>query len=453
MKKKYNLVIIGAGTAGCLAAYSAIRAGLENVLLIDRKKQENIGQKVCGDGIGTKHIKFLNDIAIKIPDNAIAEYPTKARFVAPDEKKEFLVDIEGELAIINRKVFGQALLKAALREGVIFSEKTTFKDLTRKNNQVLLNCQTSRKKQQKITAKIVIDASGFHSKIREKRNLFGPWAHIKDSEQYYCYREIGSIKNSMERYKKTVIFHFKNAVTKGGYMWYFHKGKNKYNLGTGVPNNIAGKHNPREIFKQYMKPRFENYEAIHQGGGFVPTRHPLPSVVTDNIMLVGDAGAIVNPLHGGGLGASLFSGYKAGLLAAELIPTEEFGEGSLWKYNLQLWKRYGGRYAILDLLRILLQAITDQELNNVLDKELLPLNQIFYARDYSKIKSLGKKLAQKWMTLEKNRLQILPKYLMKIQEAIKTYPKSPDTMNEWLRNYETIYEKCIQEMASFEKQE
>ncbi|MHA1881042.1 MAG: FAD-binding protein, partial [Candidatus Heimdallarchaeota archaeon] len=43
MKSNYDLVVIGAGTAGTLAAFAAKEEGLENVLLIDRKSRENIG--------------------------------------------------------------------------------------------------------------------------------------------------------------------------------------------------------------------------------------------------------------------------------------------------------------------------------------------------------------------------------------------------------------------------
>ncbi|HID91126.1 TPA: FAD-dependent oxidoreductase, partial [Candidatus Bathyarchaeota archaeon] len=43
-----DLLVAGAGTAGCLAARTAARRGLE-VLLVDRKPAADVGRKVCGD--------------------------------------------------------------------------------------------------------------------------------------------------------------------------------------------------------------------------------------------------------------------------------------------------------------------------------------------------------------------------------------------------------------------
>ncbi len=50
---------------------------------------------------------------------------------------------------------------------------------------------------------------------------------------------------------------------------------------------------------------------IHVGGGIVPTRRPLPSLVANGFLAAGDAAVTVNPVHGGGIG-------PPALLSAEL---------------------------------------------------------------------------------------------------------------------------------------
>ena len=94
-----------------------------------------------------------------------------------------------------------------------------------------------------------------------------------------------------------------------------------------------------------MSNRFKKMTVLVAGGGFVPTRHPIPNHVKDNIILIGDAGAIVNPLHGGGLSPSLASGHIAGKIAAKLIPAEMTKEEDLWVFNQKIVERYGLRYA------------------------------------------------------------------------------------------------------------
>ena len=49
--KNFDVVIIGAGSGGCLAAKTVAEAGIK-VCMIDRKEEHNIGDKVCGDAIG-----------------------------------------------------------------------------------------------------------------------------------------------------------------------------------------------------------------------------------------------------------------------------------------------------------------------------------------------------------------------------------------------------------------
>ena len=46
--KEYDLIIVGAGTAGCCCAIHAANKGLD-VCIVDRKKKGKIGNKVCGD--------------------------------------------------------------------------------------------------------------------------------------------------------------------------------------------------------------------------------------------------------------------------------------------------------------------------------------------------------------------------------------------------------------------
>ncbi len=56
--KHYDVVVVGAGTGGCMTAKTAASAGL-SVCLVDRKDKGTIGQKVCGDAVGKHHFDNL----------------------------------------------------------------------------------------------------------------------------------------------------------------------------------------------------------------------------------------------------------------------------------------------------------------------------------------------------------------------------------------------------------
>ncbi len=440
VSENFDVVVIGAGTAGCLAAYAAAKEGLRKIALIDRKPQKLIGKKICGDGIGTNHLDFLQNIGFPIKENNILANVVKtARIISPDKKKEYTLPVQGQLAIINRHQFGQTLLEETLNLGVKLFANTTFKSLKRETNNLKIQLVKDGTEAITISAPLIIDGSGINSKIREELGEFDETAQLKDEEQYYCYREVCKIEAAPEKYVDSAVFEFSFDLTKGGYKWFFSRGNNEYNMGTGIPKSWIKKASPKDIYQSDMKNRFSEIKLIDGGGGFVPTRHPIPSHVKDNIILTGDAGLIVNPLHGGGLSPSLASGYIAGKIAATQVPNEKLTEGDLWIFNKKINERYGLRYSILDLYRILLQNIPDEELNDALHKEYLPLGNIFYAREYEILMKLSIKLGEIWKQLPNPRFNRLPEFIEKVYDCTNQYPQTPEELDGWAKEYREIY--------------
>lgn len=56
--KKFDVIVAGAATAGCITAKTVAEAGFE-VCLIDRKRREDVGKKVCGDAINRHYFDYL----------------------------------------------------------------------------------------------------------------------------------------------------------------------------------------------------------------------------------------------------------------------------------------------------------------------------------------------------------------------------------------------------------
>lgn len=441
MKASFDLIIVGAGTAGCLAAYSAAKEGLGKIALVDRKTKGQIGSKICGDGIGIKHIEFLESLGYPLRENDVVRNVIQiAHIISPDAKTDFSIPIQGQLAIIDRHKFGQVLLNETINDQITLFDQSTLNSIEKKGNTVEAKFTTNQAEPLILSAPLIIDGSGFNSKIREDFGIFDEYAKVKDDEQYYCYREICTLEGKVpEKYSDSAIFEFSYDITKGGYMWFFSRGGNEYNIGTGIPKTWIKDISPKEIYQGNMINRFQSSKVLNSGGGFVPTRHPIPTHVKDNIILTGDAGAIVNPLHGGGLGASLASGYIAGKIAAKVVPDQTVSEEDLWIYNQKVLEKYCLRYSILDFYRILLQNIPDAELNHALAEGYLPMDKIFYARDYEQLIQLSRKLGQIWLQLSNHRFNILPNYIEKIHQMTAEYPTSPEGINNWQKDYSQAY--------------
>lgn len=119
---KFDVVIVGAGTAGCLAAKTVAEAGLK-ACLVERKKREEIGEKVCGDALGEHHLKTLG---LEKPQGDELEKRIEGiRIYSPDMNTTFTVEHEDFVGyLLNRRLFGQWLLRKAVDAGAHLLDST-----------------------------------------------------------------------------------------------------------------------------------------------------------------------------------------------------------------------------------------------------------------------------------------------------------------------------------------
>ncbi|MFX1370158.1 MAG: FAD-dependent oxidoreductase, partial [Promethearchaeota archaeon] len=113
------MIVVGAGSAGCVAARRCSEMKLKT-LLIDKKPQNLIGQKVCGDEISKSHFEATG---IDFPQgDEISAVIAGADVYPPNMKNELKVRGWAEFDgwTVNRLNFGQRLLKEAISEGVVF---------------------------------------------------------------------------------------------------------------------------------------------------------------------------------------------------------------------------------------------------------------------------------------------------------------------------------------------
>ncbi|MCJ7649383.1 MAG: NAD(P)/FAD-dependent oxidoreductase, partial [Candidatus Lokiarchaeota archaeon] len=225
----YDIVVVGAGTSGSITARFAAQFGL-NVCLIDACEQHQIGNKICGDAIDPSIFEYLN---INMGDEILSLSP-ELRLYTPDEKNYLSLDVP--MCFVDRVRFGQKLLKEAIDAGnVKFMDNTRAIDLVYDENFVT-GVQVKRKSEDRINlkAKIIIDASGFHSPLR--RNIKSTYIpkEVSKWDSTICYREI--IKYTKE---KTPLPAYSTLIvdpgqrTPGGYLWFFPKTDNIVNIGLG----------------------------------------------------------------------------------------------------------------------------------------------------------------------------------------------------------------------------
>jgi geranylgeranyl reductase family protein len=450
--KSFDVIVIGAGTGGAIAAQFAAKNGL-NVCLIDGKERDKIGDKICGDAVGAEIFEFLDIDPPK--DKELSCLIKGAKLYPPNLKRCLtLVDPKQVGYVVNRLEFGQRLLNEALDAGVKqFLDKTIALDLLFKDSFVSgVKVKLKSGEKTDLLAKIVIDASGFHSPLRNKTKNPLIEKEISKEDTILCYREIIKFSNDDELVKDpefiSIILDQEKAP--GGYIWYFPKNLHSVNLGLGVFMDLKGKvkeYYQKNVFKDFIKT--SNCEIISSGGGVAPVRRPLWSCADNGLMLVGDAACHVNPLHGGGIDPSMRAGFFAANVATEAIEENNCSLSKLWDYNYKIMNNIGAEFAALDLLRRVLQKLSNSSLNFGLEKELLSGDEILEIASTGNLNLSLLSIATKAIKgISNPKLLLDLNYLrLKMNEIIKHYKKFPKIIDQ----FEIWKNKTIQIYQNVEK--
>ena len=441
--EKFDVLVVGAGTAGCLAAKTAAEKGLK-VCIIDSKNKENIGAKICGDALGEHH---LNTLGLEKPKGDELEKKIEGvQIFSPDLNTVFTIEDKDFVGyILNRRLFGQWLLNKAIDKGALLMESTQFLEPVFDGGFVVGGKVKSAGKTIQLMSKVVVDASGFAGAVRQKLpNEMGIENKIENEDVEACYREIRQLKQEDENTKYCEIY-LNSEVTPGGYTWIFPKRGAKVNVGLGICMRGKFPNPKKQLYKHILsKPQFEGSLLLSGGAWWDPTRRPLDNMVGNGVILTGDAASLVNPIHGGGIGPSMLSGFFAGKKIAEALENGEPTQSSLWGYNRMYMDSYGKKQASLDIFRMFLISSNDEDLNYGMNYKLVTENDVLKA-------SMGDEFhlniteAATRVFRGRKRLGFLRKLkttidmMRQVRVHYDVYPNSPENFEAWrLKTVELI---------------
>ena len=433
---KFDAVVVGAGTAGCLAAKTISESGLK-VCLVERKPEKEIGEKICGDALGEHHLKTLG---LEKPQGGELEKRIEGiKIYSPDQNTVFTIAHEDFIGyLLNRRLFGQWLLHKALAKGVELMDSTRLLEpLIEKGFVKGVSVKDSRGKTEELKSKVVVDASGFIAVVRHKLpDDMGIEGKIAKEDVEACYREIRQLNQKTGDSKYCEIY-LNQKVTPGGYTWIFPKGSAKVNAGLGIC--MHGKFpNPKKQFYTHIltRPLFKGSSLLTSGVWFDPTRRPLDNMVGNGVAIVGDAASLVNPIHGGGIGPSMLSGYYAGQTIVEALEKGEPTQEALWSYNEKYMESYGKKQASLDVFRMLLIASNDADLDYGMNCKLLTEDDVLKAGlgdDFHlNITETAKRVFRGLKRVRfLNRLRLTVNMMRQVKTHYDLYPDSPESFEKW----------------------
>lgn len=359
MKDRYDVLVIGAGPAGSIAARNAAEKGLD-VLLIE--KRQEIGDPVrCAEGVSKECLKKH----VEIDKKWICADLKASHIYAPDGTRiEMAEEISGgEVGyVLERKVFDRALAEQAARAGAEVRVKTRATDLILEDGFVRGAKLMHLGKTYDVRAKIVIGADGIESKV-------GRWAGIDTSLKpidietctQYLIAGVDIAQDHCE-------FYVGNEIAPGGYIWIFPKGEGKANVGIGILGSRAGKFKPRPVdyLNSFMEKKFPDARIIEMVYGGVPVSGSIEKTSANGLMLIGDAARQSDPITGGGILNAMEAGKLAGEAAYAAISAGDVSFQKLEEVYEKRWRATIGHDIDMSLIvKNCFINLSDDDLNSL----------------------------------------------------------------------------------------
>jgi len=352
-----DVIVVGAGTAGAVAARRIAASG-RRVVLVDRLEQGDIGRKVCGNALTGDGVAAVRRRIAPPSGVEIAMRVRGGTLLLPGGQPP--VELPGEGVVLNRIVFGQRLLRDAVDAGAEFVADCACVGWADREA-CRIRVRHGDDREGEMAAKVVVDATGYRGVLTRSGGPSHADAMSREDVGVAC-RDIAPTVEPFEASPRAVVALSPDGAA-GGYGWVFPMGERLANVGLGAPLT-AGAQGVKAAFQRFREreggPGF--LAAVASGTGLLPLRPPLASMVGRGFVAVGDAACQTNPLHGGGIAPSIIGGATAGEVVVRAVARGAAPVEALWPYNVSFMREVGAVHAAHDVLRRFLWGLQPRDL-------------------------------------------------------------------------------------------
>lgn len=362
----YDVIVVGAGPAGSVAARLAAEQGL-NTLMIE--KRQEIGAPVrCAEAVGAEVTKGYIEEDERWINAHIDFYDitnTKGDYVrVPPTEHTWVVD---------RKVFDLELAHKARRSGAQVLTSTAAVGLIKEDTRVIGVRIRAFGEIKDVKAKLVIAADGTESQVAR-------WAGLKtvpSMSDYYSGVQYlaGNLQGKIE--PNVCEYHIGMDIAPGGYVWVFPKGEDTANVGLVMTADKSADTSPREYLDRFVDAHFPDSSIMSVVVGGIPATGALKHMVTDGVMAIGDAAHQADPLTAGGINLGMFGADMAIQVGAKAIREGDLSAKRLQEYE-RLWQeRFGKQHAALLQVRKMLTSMNQETLIGLIETaSQLPIGEM-----------------------------------------------------------------------------
>jgi geranylgeranyl reductase family protein len=357
-KHEFDLLIAGAGPAGCTLALNLAPKGYRIGII---EKDVFPRHKICGDALSGKVLSVMKRIPGSVYEDFllnVEKIPSWGiRFIAPNHHE---IEVPFLLARQESQPAPGYVCKRNDFDNFMFNRLSDYPNIQFFGGERLMQVTTHPEFIHAITpnhefrGKVIAGADGVHSTVQK---------YLQDSKvnkKHFCVGIRGYYENVTGLHPENFIELVFLKKLLPGYFWIFPSTGGLVNVGLGVMQNRISER--RENLKQllddiihndpFIAPRFNKAKLVHKHEA-----HALP-LGTNHInrsgnryILLGDAGFLVDPFSGEGIGNAMASGEIAAAVLEQNFKNDDFSSGALNAYDDRISRRFSQEFRIMSAMQ------------------------------------------------------------------------------------------------------
>lgn len=353
MTQNIDVCIVGAGPAGATTSLFLSKMGISHLIL---EKDSFPRDKICGDALDLKVMRVLNQLD---PNSAYELLSQTAEFspswgmslIAPNGKRkdlEYTPQSDGInfpiFCVAKRADFDHFLAKKIPSPYANFQENAEVKNLERRDGGMFIT-YVKGGETNTVFSKLVVGADGDHSVVLRKldERKIDRRHYVAALRQYWTGIEGIHPRGLLEIY-------FPKSLPMS-YFWIFPLPNGEANVGYGMASfmisrkkiNLKEQLNYLLTQDPVLAPRFKNAVPLEKPQGWgLPLASKRRQNYGDNYLLVGDAGSLICPTTGEGIGTGMMSGYIAAHYIQKAIEKQDFSAKTFRTFHRESHRRLEG---------------------------------------------------------------------------------------------------------------
>ncbi len=293
----HDVIVVGAGPAGSTAARECASRGL-SVLLLDRAEFPR--DKPCGGAVAERAAALL-----PFPLDPVVERTAHHARISLRGGGAFEPHCEFSVYLTQRTRLDAFLVERAVDAGVRLRERVQLREIDRLASKVVV-----RTRDETFTGGALVAADGANGTTAELAGIPSGTARGVALEG-----NLPTPNGFPPEWKETIAFDY--GVCSGGYGWVFPK-CDHLNLGVGGFRH-AGPSLRDRLTRVVRSFGYDPADLRNLRGHNLPVRQRVSPLVDGNVLLVGDAAGLLDPLMGEGIYAAIWSGRAAARHLAEYV--------------------------------------------------------------------------------------------------------------------------------------